>query len=147
MFNINLNGEWNMKVDGADYTLDIPSPVQSSEELGKNFPSEAMPNGYLGTVEFSKCFEYKKETGTAEITFNGVMPYAVVYINDIEAGRIEYSQVAFTFDITEALTNGTNTVRVVVEEKNHELIGGMRFDVLQWSGILTMFILDVLIHQ
>ncbi len=135
MFNIELNGEWKMRVDGEEYTLAIPSSVQSCRRLGERFPSEAMPNGYLGSVEFIKRFEYKKECETAEITFKGVMPYATVYINDVEIGIIEYCQTAFTFDITKELVDGANTVRVVIEEKNLDLIGGMRFDVLQWSGI------------
>lgn len=133
--NINLNGEWTVETDGAEYKINVPSALQSLKELGEKYPSDAMQNSYLGKAIYKRKFTVEKIEKICLITFNGIMPYGTVYINGGKVGTAEYCQAGFTFDISDKIKCGENTVEVVVEEKNLNLIGGMRFDLLHWSGI------------
>lgn len=132
---IDLNGKWDMLVDKIKYSVTVPSAIQSCKELSGKFPSEAMANGFMGTAEFIRCFEIEKLFECMVLTLKGVMPYANIYVNDNYIGEVRYCQTAFKFEISDFLQKGINTVRIVIEEKNLDLIGGMRFDVLNWSGI------------
>lgn len=133
--NISLNGEWTVNIDDEEYIINIPSALQSLPELGEKYPNEAMPNSFLGKALLKKNFKLDNPKKICTVTFKGIMPYGTVYINGCEAGVVKYCQTAFTFDIGKYLKEGENTVSVVIEEKNLELIGGMRFDLLNWSGI------------
>lgn len=130
-----LNGCWTAQIGGADYTITVPGAVQKCPALAAEYPSDAMPNGYLGAVTMRKTFCVDKLKKHSQIVLKGVMPYATVFLNDCEIGTVSCSQVAFRFPCTHAVRTGSNELRVEIEEKNLELIGGMRFDVLQWSGI------------
>ncbi len=132
---IDLNGLWRAEIEGKEYALRFPGAIQSCAALGAAYPSEAMPNGYLGTAILEKTFEVSSLKGQTELVCKGVMPYAEVYLNGCRVGTVEYCQTAFRFPVTPAVRMGSNTLRLVLEEKNLELIGGMRFDVLNWSGI------------
>ena len=132
---INLNGEWRVGVDGTEYKINVPSALQSMAELGEKYPDEAMLNSFLGTARFKRQFYLEQKGKHCLITFMGIMPYGTVYINGNEVGRAQYCQTAFSFDIGRYANIGINTVEVLIEEKNLELIGGMRFDLLNWSGI------------
>lgn len=132
---IKLNGKWSMSVDGINYNVNVPSAIQSYEELSGKFPSDAMQNGFIGTAEFTKQFEISGFFEYMVLTLKGIMPYAEVYVNDNYIGEVEYCQTAFEFEISDFLQMGINTLRIVIKEKNLDLIGGMRFDVLNWSGI------------
>lgn len=133
--NISLNGEWTLNIDNEEYKINIPSALQSLSELGEKFKSEAMPNSFLGKALLTKTFKYETPKKINTVTFNGIMPYGTVYINGVQAGVAEYCQTAFTFDVGQYLKTGENTISVVIEEENLEHMGGMRFDLLKWSGI------------
>lgn len=133
--NMNLNGEWNVEADGTEYKINIPSALQSLSELGEKYPSDAMPNSYLGKAIYKRKFTVEKIDKICRISFNGIMPYGTVYINGEKVGTAEYCQTGFTFDISDKIKSGENMVEVIIEEKNLDLIGGMRFDLLHWSGI------------
>lgn len=133
--NLSLNGCWTARIDGNEYTVSVPAAIQSCEALGERYPDGAMPNGYLGSITMTKEFRVDEPKDGAHIVFRGVMPYATVFLNDSPIGKVTCCQIAFRFDCSRVLRSGTNVLRVEIEEKNLELIGGMRFDVLKWSGI------------
>lgn len=130
-----LNGQWTAWVDEVAYAVTVPGPIQSCEALGQKYPSDAMPNGYLGRVVMERNFFVEELKNHSSIVFKGVMPYATIYVNDCRIGTITCCQTMFSFDCSEVIRLGDNELQVVIEEKNLDLIGGMRFDVLQWSGI------------
>lgn len=132
---LDLDGEWSVEVCGEEYKINIPSALQSLAELGEKYPDEAMPNSFLGTARLKRQFYLEHKGNYCQITFMGIMPYGTIYINGNMLGKVEYCQAAFSFDISSFVNVGVNTVEVLIEEKNLELIGGMRFDLLKWSGI------------
>ncbi len=133
--NIILNGEWTLYINNEEHKINIPSALQSLSELGEKFKSDTVPNSFLGKALLTKIFKLENPEKISTVTFNGIMPYGRVYINGVQAGVARYCQTAFTFDVGQYLKVGENTISVEIEEKNLELIGGMRFDLLNWSGI------------
>lgn len=85
---IELNGMWDVFVGQQKYSCNIPAPIQSIQELGSDFPSDAMPNGYLGEVWLEKIFVLDDiPQYNAKLVFLGVMPYAEVWLNGQMAAR------------------------------------------------------------
>lgn len=138
-----LNGEWTVAADGREFVINIPCALQACAELGSKYPSEAMPNAYLGSAVFKRSFYINETEKIVTLTFCGIMPFGTVFVNGKRVGTAEYCQAAFTFDISDAVHIGENSVEVCVEEKNLDLIGGMRFDLVQWSGIFDDVFLEV----
>jgi len=151
MKRILLNGNWKFRTDKenaltekkayehileAEHTVSVPSPIQDLMYLREEYPSIAMNNAYLGTAWYETEFEAQHlEDEYVSLCFNGVCPYATVYINGSFAGEISNPHIAHTFDITKLVNSGKNRLTVLIEEKNKDLLGGLRFDVLNWSGI------------
>lgn len=145
-----LNGRWTALIDNANYTVSVPGALQSCEELGERFPCHAMPNGFLGKAVMTKQFHVEKLKHYTAVVFKGVMPYATVYVNNCKIGTITCCQTMFSFDCSKTIQLGDNKLQVVIEEKNLNLIGGMRFDVLKWSGIfddVTLVSVDLKIGE
>lgn len=146
-----LNGIWHFITDEKNTLLNsesyknklqtectalVPSPIQDLEYLRDEFPSVAMNNAYLGTAWYETEFEIKKDDDEyVLLKFDGVCPYATVYINGNKVGEITNPHTAHSFFVTDFVNNKKNRLTVIIEEKNTELLGGLRFDVLNWSGI------------
>lgn len=144
MKKILLNGCWELEIPKiGKFPIDIPSAVQSVSELGKNFPSDAMQNGYLGDAVLKKEFISENKNKHISLTIGGLCPYGEVYLNNTFIGEIPFAQVSFSFDVTNAVILGKNLLEIKISEKNTELLGGLRFDVLNWSGIYGDVFLEV----
>lgn len=144
MKNILLNGKWELEIPKiGKFPIDIPSAVQSVSELGERFPSDAMQNGYLGDAVLKKEFISENKNKHISLTIGGLCPYGEVYLNNTFIGEIPFAQVSFSFDVTNAVILGKNLLEIKISEKNTELLGGLRFDVLNWSGIYGDVFLEV----
>ena len=104
MKRILLNGNWKFRTDKenaltekkayehileAEHTVSVPSPIQDLMYLREEYPSIAMNNAYLGTAWYETEFEAQHlEDEYVSLCFNGVCPYATVYINGSFAGEI-----------------------------------------------------------
>lgn len=108
-----LNGEW---VLNGNMTV-VP------------FPPQARLSGYIGevndTLVYEKNFivneELRKKGGRILLHFGAVDQIAKVWINDVFVGEHEGGYLPFCFDITDALCESRNTLRVVaVDTLSHE---------------------------
>lgn len=67
---------------------------------------------------YRKCFSYVPSEERVILRFDGVYMNCTVYINEKRVGDWKYGYSAFEFDITDALTEGENTVYVQVRHQS-----------------------------
>nr|MBQ4320235.1 beta-galactosidase [Clostridia bacterium] len=122
---LNLNGVWDFEIDNgvsgkerkmfADYTFNskINVPFCPESEL-----SGIGNKDFMNAVWYKRTFELPWKAGTGRTILNiGACDYRpTVWVNGTEVGRHYGGYVAFSFDITAALTDGTNTVVVCAED-------------------------------
>lgn len=91
----------------ADFTDDVEIPhdwlIYDTENLYKS-----------GEGWYKKTFEYKKDGRLCSIDFDGVYMDSTVYVNGVEAGTWRHGYASFSYDMTDLLTDGENTVMVQV---------------------------------
>lgn len=91
----------------ADFTQDVEIPhdwlIYDTENLYKS-----------GEGWYKKTFEYKKDGRLCSIDFDGVYMDSTVYVNGREAGTWRHGYSSFSYDITDLLADGENTIMVQV---------------------------------
>ena len=113
----NLNGLW-------DYVI-LPvgqSPTSFDGEILVPFPVESSLSGVQERVGKDNELWYQREftipsgwrNNKVLLHFGAVDWRTDVWVNDIKVGNHQGGYTPFSFDITQALTNGSNTVRVKV---------------------------------
>ena len=117
-----LNGRWSLKHNGEDWgEILVPYPPESVlsgiEEQGKE--------GDVLTYErtFTLPGGFRKDR--VILHFGAVDQVCTVYLNHRELGTHKGGYLPFSFDITEHLAEGENTLRVeVIDDLNHDLPWG-----------------------
>ena len=93
MKRISLNGKWKFFADEKNqlkkssayknplktkHTVPVPSPIQDIKYLGKNYPSIAMNNAYLGTAWLETEFEIN-EINEYDFSWKNLQLRKVIY--------------------------------------------------------------------
>ena len=124
---MNLNGKWDYIAgkDVADATTATQPPwFDKAEKINVPYPPEAYLSGIQRKQEINMWY---KRTFTLPASYNGkhvllnfdASDYqTTVFINNKKAGTHTGGYDAFTFDITQYLQNGINTIVVGVQDKN-----------------------------
>lgn len=166
---LSLNGNWNAFVDQQDmgyydyrmkptqwgFFLDVK--VKNKSDLVEyNFddsPTLKVPGDwntqddklfwYEGTMWYRRKFHYTPSEGRRTLLYFGAVNYeSRVWVNGKEAGHHVGGFTPFCFDITDAVTDGDNTVIVMVNNNRHkEAVPTQIFDWWNYGGITR----DVLI--
>ena len=129
----NLNGKWQFEIDngvsGKERKL-FEDSVSFTQEINVPFCPESKLSG-IENVDFMNGVWYKRKfTLTKEQTENcvkihfGAVDYeATVYINGKECGSHKGGYVSFSFDISEFVKEGVNTVTVnATDDSRNRLI-------------------------
>ena len=118
---MNLNGEWEFEIDRADVGLE--RGYEKREHLDSKINVPFCPESKLSGIEdrdFLRCVWYKKTFTLPEsfsgkhtlIHFGAVDYIATVFINGEKVGSHKGGYTSFSFDITDKLTDGENSVVV-----------------------------------
>lgn len=150
-----LNGFWKLRIDPEENglaehwaarpivsTLEVPVPgcVQQLDGLAEDYPPcDDMRNSYLGTFFMEKTVELPAlEAGQrCWLQLGGILPTCFVWINGQFLTKNIYCHTQIRQDITELVTAGENRITVAVTEQYTSLIGGMRFEGTNWSGLYS----------
>ena len=103
---ISLDGEWQLNIDGRDYTVTVPHTYNTMAGL-EDYAGEAV---YRRTLPITEEMEGK----TVRLCFGAVYHDAVVYVNGRKVGEhLNKGYTPFSFDITSYLSpSATNTLEV-----------------------------------
>lgn len=121
---INMNRSWkfsygdteNAQATGFDDSdwADIAIPHNFS--IPYDLHTGADGSFYVGCGWYRKSFDIEKEDGKRyQIEFEGVFQTADVYVNGDKIGNHEGGYSSFTYDITDSLNSGVNTLAVRVD--------------------------------
>lgn len=166
---LSLNGNWNAFVDQQDmgyydyrmkptrWGFFLDAKVKNKSDLVEyNFddsPTLKVPGDwntqddklfwYEGTMWYRRKFHYTPREGRRTLLYFGAVNYeSRVWVNGKEAGHHVGGFTPFCFDITDAVTDGDNTVIVMVNNNRHkEAVPTQIFDWWNYGGITR----DVLI--
>ena len=115
---INLNGTWEFEIDksisGAErklyeaeaFTRKITVPFCPESKL-----SGISETDFLGSVWYKRTLNIEKKNGQRILLHIGACDYfTTVYVNTKKAGTHKGGYTSFSFDITDLVENGKNTV-------------------------------------
>lgn len=123
---LNLNGEWQFEIDsgnsGAERKL-FEASQEFSQKINVPFCPESKLSG-VENVDFMNSVWYKREfeitekqlEGRIVLHFGAVDYKTTVYINGNKCGSHKGGYVSFSFDITDYVVSGKNTVTVHAED-------------------------------
>ena len=107
---LSLNGEWTISSDGFDGAITVPfSPESILSGVGKSVGEKML---YKKRFSFSEDFN----RGKILLHFGAVDAVARVVLNGKILGDHAGGYLPFSFDITEAVTEGENLLEVFVED-------------------------------
>lgn len=117
---MNLNGIWDLAVIRADE----PLPQAFSEKIRVPYPMASYLSGVSRPLApdqaatYHRTFEIPRQWSGRRVLlhFGAVDWYAKVIVNEVEIGEHFGGYDAFSFDITEALKPGVNTLKVVARD-------------------------------
>ncbi len=120
---LNLNGVWNYKICKRDASLDYDN-LQFDGEILVPFSPESKLSGVNRTLKRDEKLIYNRKFNIEEsfnkgrvfINFFAVDQTALVLINNKKVGFHEGGFSPFTFEITEFIQTGENTVAVICED-------------------------------
>lgn len=120
---LNLNGTWRFDVGGTDAP---PSAWELTGAIVVPFAPESALSG-VGRTEFLDAVRYQREVTLPEawrdrrvqLHVGAADHHTTVWVDDREVGRHRGGFTSFTFDLTDALPDGTFTLSVLVEEDRH----------------------------
>ena len=124
----NLNGEWDFEIDFgmSGKARKLYENIKLKEKITVPFCPESSLSG-IGYLDFMNCVWYKKDInickckladGKRTILHIGACDYITeVWINGNSVGTHIGGYVAFSFDITQYLIEGKNTVTICAEDK------------------------------
>ena len=124
---VNLNENWTLRAANGEpshpLTTKVPGDVHSTL-----LAHGLITDPFFGTqaedclwVEdrtwvYETTFEFGSlGSGSARLVFHGLDTFAEVFVNDTSVGRSANMLVARSFDVTDALVQGTNRLRVVID--------------------------------
>ncbi len=110
---INLNGKWNFKVVKQDSTLydgEIIVPFCAESKLST--VKRVTKKGEV--LVYERTFNITKSNLTNLIHFGAVDRFCEVYINGKKVGENDNGYIPFTFNITNYIVDGENTISVKV---------------------------------
>ncbi len=114
----NLNGEWTVRKGGA-----------AAVSVRVPYPLESLLSGYEKPVEYGAEYCFSRTFTISEtwkgkrvlLHFGAVSRVAEIYVNGEKVGTHDNSYLAFSIDITKALTEGENRLEVrVVNDISHK---------------------------
>lgn len=119
---LNLNGEWQFEIDngnsGAERKL-FEASQEFSQKINVPFCPESKLSGvenvdFMNSVWYKREFEITKKQleGRIVLHFGAVDYEATVYINGKKCGSHKGGYISFSFDITDYVVAGKNTVTV-----------------------------------
>ena len=130
---LNLNGEWQFEIDNSNSGVERKLYCDEKEFSSKiNVPfcpesklSSIENVDFMNSVWYKRCFEIDAEQLKNRIMLHfGAVDYeATVYINEKAVGSHKGGYVSFSFDITDYVKEGKNTVTVhAVDDTRSRLV-------------------------
>ena len=126
----NLNGEWTVRKGGAKVSEDeVSQNSTAAVSVRVPYPLESLLSGYEEPVEYGAEYCFSRTFTISEtwkgkrvlLHFGAVSRLAEVYVNGEKVRTHDNSYLAFTIDITKALTEGENRLEVrVVNDISHK---------------------------
>ena len=115
----NLNGKWR-----CEFTKNGEIPSVFSQEIIVPFSPETFLSGVNRVLTPDEFLHYEKKftlpegfnKGRVFINFGAVDQIAVVYLNGVQVGRHVGGYTPFTFELTDYLADGENTLNVCVKD-------------------------------
>lgn len=116
-----LNGKWRMTGNGYDVEGNIPGSVYSFLYMD----TKLLPDPYFRDNEdiyvevasheytFEKKFTYSVTGNSVFLTFDGLDTVCTILFNGVKLGDSDNMHVRYSFDVTELLRNGENTVALI----------------------------------
>ena len=133
----NLNGIWNYAITKHDAAKSDMTPESIAGEILVPFAIESALSGVKRLLKpdeilwYRRTFDHNTPAGHRTLLhFEAVDYETVVYINSTEVGRHVGSSDPFSFDITNALQDGSNdiTVRVIDKTAPNQTLGKQTLD-------------------
>ncbi len=117
---LNLNGVWSF---GFGPQEGAPSAWGFDETIVVPFAPESALSG-IGRTDFIQVVRYRRDVAVPEdwfgeriiLNFGAADFYTTVWVNDVEVGRHRGGFTPFSFDITDAVSDATFVLTVMVED-------------------------------
>ena len=133
-----LNQNWIFSKDGHDETVTLPHTwnAMDGQDGGNDY--------YRGTCSYTTVLPNISlpENGRAVLQFDAVAMTAEVYLNEQKLAEHKGGYSAFCVDITDALRNGSNLLRVNVDNSDNDTVYPQKADFTFYGGIYR----DVTLH-
>ena len=133
-----LNQNWIFSKDGHDETVTLPHTwnAMDGQDGGNDY--------YRGTCSYTTVLPdiSLPENGRAVLQFDAVAMTAEVYLNEQKLAEHKGGYSAFCVDITDALRNGSNLLRVNVDNSDNDTVYPQKADFTFYGGINR----DVTLH-
>lgn len=125
MNKISLNGIWNLKGNGYDVNGKIPGSLYSFLLDAGLVPDPFYRDNeklFLELAEhkysFEKEFDYKKSDCPVLLVCEGLDTLCTVFVNGVRVGEAANMHVTYEFDVTKALKDGKNVIRIDIDPVN-----------------------------
>ena len=133
-----LNQNWIFSKEGHDEPVTLPHTWNAidGQDGGNDY--------YRGTCSYTTVLPdiVLPESGRAVLQFDAVAMTAEVYLNEQKLAEHKGGYSAFCVDITDALRNGSNLLRVNVDNSDNDTVYPQKADFTFYGGIYR----DVTLH-
>ena len=133
-----LNQNWIFSKEGHDEPVTLPHTWNAidGQDGGNDY--------YRGTCSYTTVLPdiSLPENGRAVLQFDAVAMTAEVYLNEQKLAEHKGGYSAFCVDITDALRNGSNLLRVNVDNSDNDTVYPQKADFTFYGGIYR----DVTLH-
>ena len=133
-----LNTGWTFTKEGHDEPVTLPHTWNAvdGQDGGNDY--------YRGTCSYTTVLPdiVLPESGRAVLQFDAVAMTAEVYLNEQKLAEHKGGYSAFCVDITDALRNGSNLLRVNVDNSDNDTVYPQKADFTFYGGIYR----DVTLH-
>ena len=127
-----LNQNWIFSKEGHDEPVTLPHTWNAidGQDGGNDY--------YRGTCSYTTVLPdiSLPENGRAVLQFDAVAMTAEVYLNEQKLAEHKGGYSAFCVDITDALRNGSNLLRVNVDNSDNDTVYPQKADFTFYGGIL-----------
>ena len=129
-----LNQNWIFSKDGHDETVTLPHTwnAMDGQDGGNDY--------YRGTCSYTTVLPdiSLPENGRAVLQFDAVAMTAEVYLNEQKLAEHKGGYSAFCVDITDALRNGSNLLRVNVDNSDNDTVYPQKADLPSMAAFTAM---------
>jgi beta-galactosidase len=140
---VSLDKNWKFKYGGTDFaeTKDFKDQAWQTVNVPHTWNAKDVFDDDLtyarGIAWYRKNIEISKEqlNQKASLNFDGVSQVADVYVNGAFVGQHKGGYTAFTFDITEFLEEGKNTIAIKVDNSQNPFIPPLSIGYASYGGI------------